>query len=157
MIPALGKAFAVARKNMGLTQSDLAKRLGKNRRDIWSIENRSSRNIGVDTAIAICDALGVDLYDLLGRERKSDEFPIPECILKGSKTCPRCGAVNPDIRDHRKHLVACLSYDVIDDPTRDVSKSVREKLGPELLDDLIVHLAKEVAEAARRDCKRITR
>jgi transcriptional regulator with XRE-family HTH domain len=60
------QAIVEVRKAQGLSQRDLAARLGKPRSFVSKIENRE-RRIDVVEFIAVATALGIDPKDLLGR------------------------------------------------------------------------------------------
>jgi transcriptional regulator with XRE-family HTH domain len=57
------RAIRAERARVGLTQSELAKRLGWSRQVITNIEN-GDRSIGVHELPALCKALGVTLNEL---------------------------------------------------------------------------------------------
>jgi len=69
ILTALGKNIKSYRKQLGMTQEDLAKRAGVNRSHLAMIEN-SRHNVLVETIERLAQALGVTAGDLL---RKNDE------------------------------------------------------------------------------------
>ena len=57
-----------------MSQQDLAKKVGVDRSTISRIENGTIETT-IDNAIKIADALGVSLYDLIGKDLKTVDAP----------------------------------------------------------------------------------
>jgi putative transcriptional regulator len=59
-----------ARKEAGLTQSELAEKAGVRQATISELETGNTRRVDLDVLDRLCDALGVEPGELLKREGK---------------------------------------------------------------------------------------
>jgi len=64
----LGKSIRLARKNIGLSQTELAKQSKLSTREIIQIELSETINPGIFTVKKITDSIGITLNDLFGEE-----------------------------------------------------------------------------------------
>lgn len=76
----LARAVRAERARAGLSQSELAERMGVHRNVIWKIES-TERRVNADELPELCAALGVTLAQLLARADPDDlrrlGLPVP--------------------------------------------------------------------------------
>lgn len=58
---------------MGITQTELARRMGTGRQTVNSIINSSRKSPLLDTAISVANALGVPLQEMVDRMREEEQ------------------------------------------------------------------------------------
>lgn len=66
-----GEVVSLYLKEQGINQSELARRMGTARQTVSSICERNRRSPRLDTAMAIADALGVSLQEMVDRMAES--------------------------------------------------------------------------------------
>jgi len=72
MFNSIGEKISKLRKEAGLTQAQLAERIGISRPSLVKIEN-SQRAISLEEGDAISGILGISIYSLLDQEKKQSE------------------------------------------------------------------------------------
>lgn len=76
-----GEVLAWYLEEMGITQSELARRLGTGRQTINSIVKGDRLGPRLDTALHIADALGVSIQDMVAM-MKSDDGQAGDVLLE---------------------------------------------------------------------------
>lgn len=66
----LGKLLQQLREKAGLTQRDLARKIGRRQAYVWKVET-GAQHIDVATLLDWTDAVGGDVLELLGEVRRS--------------------------------------------------------------------------------------
>ena len=82
MFNTVGDKISSIRKELGMTQQELADRIGLNRPSLVKIEN-SQRAISLDEGEAISKALGISLETLLSDEKEED---VSQSFVKAFKS-----------------------------------------------------------------------
>ena len=92
LLKELGARIAAARKHEGLSQVQLAKSVGLSQQIIANYEI-GSRHVPVGRLIRICDVLGVDIADVVGRgetgPRKRGPTPLIQKQLEAITQLPK--------------------------------------------------------------------
>jgi transcriptional regulator with XRE-family HTH domain len=86
----MGSRLTAARKHEGLSQVQLAKRVGVSQQIIANYET-GSRHIPVGRLVRICDALGVGIADVVGRSETGPRKRGPHAVERlESSTLSKC-------------------------------------------------------------------
>lgn len=72
-MPNIGKTIRTMRMSRGMSQADLANRIGKKRSAVGNYEN-GTREPDLDTIEALADAFNVSMADLLGHETDEEDL-----------------------------------------------------------------------------------
>jgi|RhiMetdeSRZDD1v2_1073273.scaffolds.fasta_scaffold247844_4 transcriptional regulator with XRE-family HTH domain len=91
----LGDRIRQARIDYGMSQAELARRIGMSKQSLYDIETNRTLDPGVLKVLAIADTLRVSLNMLLGREEAARErrhdnaaAPTPPKRLRPRKAAP---------------------------------------------------------------------
>ena len=69
------------REQQGISQRELAERIGRHQVDISRIESGRLQAITIETLEKLADVLGVSADYLLGRDEDSEQYPADEALV----------------------------------------------------------------------------
>ena len=79
----LTKMLALKIRESGMQITNIARKSGISRPNLYKILNNQTENVGIETATEICKAIGIDISELTGDFRKGVKIPVLGTVPAG--------------------------------------------------------------------------